>query len=69
MIYNTYQHVLLPLAALAVVAFMFFWYSPANAPTEETISDAERGCVASAYQATKNGEDLEANLDYCYDEL
>ncbi len=28
-------------------------------------SEAHRGCVASAYQAEKNGFDLESNLNYC----
>ena len=29
------------------------------------MSDARRGCIASAYQAERNGFDLESNLKVC----
>ena len=33
--------------------------------TESMRADENRGCIASAYQATQNGGDLEANLAVC----
>ena len=35
----------------------------AVAPTP--VDESNRGCIASAYQATQNGFDLEANLSVC----
>ena len=35
----------------------------AVAPTP--VDESNRGCIASAYQATQNGFDLEANLQVC----
>lgn len=56
------------IVVITIVAAVLFWAMPSIIEylnRHEPESDAKRGCVASAYQATKNGEDLEANLKVC----
>ena len=52
----------MPVLAIAVFAAMFIYYWPSDEPE----TDEHRGCVASAYQATRySGSTLEANLKVC----
>ena len=53
---NTWLYIIIGLMILAAGAIYYF-----------TFVDVEPnpGCIASAYQATKNGGDLEANLAAC----
>lgn len=62
MMYSFKRHLLLPVLAIAVFAAMFIYYWPSDEPE----TDEHRGCVASAYQATRySGSTLEANLKVC----
>lgn len=61
--YKTLQHIVLPVIFLLCVATMFIYYSP-NDEAGVTI-DPHRGCIASAYNATRYGSPLEDNLKYC----
>lgn len=44
---------------LLALSFLAFCFVP------ETMSDNKRGCIASAYQAERNGFNLEENLKSC----
>lgn len=44
---------------LLALAFLAFCFIP------KATSDAKRGCIASAYQAERNGFNLEENLKTC----
>lgn len=55
------KKLLITLIATAAFAIPFL---SMHAP-EKVAVEPHRGCVASAYQATKHGHDLEANLAAC----
>lgn len=53
---------------IAFVGFLLFMLPSmlrGVAESETNLVDQQRGCVASAYQATRYGHDLEANLKEC----
>jgi hypothetical protein len=50
---------------IAAVVFMVLVCASIYFFTEAVRVDEHRGCTASAYQATQNGFDLEANLAVC----
>ena len=50
---------------IAAVVFMVLICGAIFFLTEAMRVDEHRGCIASAYQATQNGFDLEANLQVC----
>lgn len=50
---------------IAAVVFMVLVCGAIFFLTESMRVDENRGCIASAYQATQNGFDLEANLAAC----
>ena len=50
---------------IAAVVFMVLACGVIFFLTESMRVDENRGCIASAYQATKNGFDLEKNLTVC----
>lgn len=50
---------------IAAVVFMVLVCGAIFFLTESMRVDENRGCIASAYQATQNGFDLKANLSVC----
>ena len=50
---------------IAAVVFMVLICGAIFFLTEAMRVDEHRGCIASAYQATQHGFDLEANLQVC----
>lgn len=65
--YEQYMHYVYYPVLFTILGFSAFIIGVAiyNTKNHEPNAAAYRGCVASAYQATKNGEDLEANLKVC----